>query len=65
MIFPITYIFSGIKCSNNTICGSDPKVVPMSENDAEVVCGEWKTGPESWSSSGENYNLIFNIEVDK
>ena len=36
----------------------------MTGDDVEVVCGEWEIGNEAWSTSGEEYNVIFTIEVN-
>ena len=35
----------------------------MTGNDVNVVCGEWEIGTTAFSTSGEQYNVIFNIEV--
>ena len=56
-------VFSGVKCSNSTTCGENPTVVEMTGNDVDVVCGEWEIGTTAYSTSGEQYNVIFNIEV--
>ena len=48
-------------CSNNTNCGGDPEVVNMTEEDGEIICGEWETGPSRYTESGEDYNIILPI----
>ena len=35
----------------------------MTGDDVEVVCGDWEIGKKAWSTSGEEYNVVFNIEV--
>ena len=55
---------SGLKCANTTSCGSNPRVVEMTGNDVEVVCGEWEIGNTPFSTSGEKYNSIFRIQVN-
>ena len=35
----------------------------MTGDDVEVICGEWEIGDATMSSSGESYNVIFNVEV--
>ena len=35
----------------------------MTGQDADVICGEWEIGNRPYSTSGEDYNVIFNIEV--
>ena len=48
-------------CSSNTRrCGNNSKVMEMTGEDAEIICGEWETG-NSYNSE-ENYNLILNIK---
>ena len=32
------------ECTNNEECGDNPKVVEMTGEDAEVVCGDWEIG---------------------
>ena len=54
---------SGQTCIENQECGVSPKVVEMTGDDVEVICGEWEIGTESMSSSGETYNIIFKVEV--
>ena len=31
-------------------------------NDVEIICGEWETGNNSASDSGEKFNIIIPIE---
>ena len=44
-------------------CGDNPRVVEMTGEDVEVVCGEWEIGIIPYSTSGEKYNLVLTIEV--
>ena len=47
-------------CSNNTQrCGNNSRVVEMTGEDAEIICGEWETGISYYHE--EKYNLIMNI----
>ena len=49
-------------CSDNlSRCGKNPKVVGMTANDAEILCGEWETGDAPSTSSEEEYNIVLNI----
>ena len=50
-------------CLNNEDCGDDPRVVEMTGEDVEVVCGEWEIGDTPYSTSGEKYNLVLPIKV--
>ena len=43
-------------------CGDDPEIVNMTGEDAEIICGEWETGPTPASESGEEYNIILPIK---
>ena len=45
----------------NPSCGEEPRVYEMSGEDAEIVCGEWETGPRYSLFSGETYNVILPI----
>ena len=48
-------------CSNNTQrCGNNSRVVGMTGEDAEIICGEWETGISYYH--GERYNLIMDIK---
>ena len=44
-------------------CGDDPEVVNMTGDDAEIICGEWETGPTPMSESEEEYNIILPIKT--
>ena len=47
-------------CSdNNDRCGNSSKVVEMTGEDAEIICGDWETGVTYYHQ--EKYNLILNI----
>ena len=35
--------------------------VEMDGSDAEIICGEWQTGPTSQNVSGEEYNKVLPI----
>ena len=35
----------------------------LSQDDVEVVCGEWEIGSSPRTDSKESYNVIFNIKV--
>ena len=35
----------------------------MTGGDVEVVCGEWEIGEKPYRTSGEDYNLVLNIQV--
>ena len=50
------------ECTNNEECGDNPKVVEMTGEDAEVVCGDWEIGNKPYSTSGEVYNVIMQIK---
>ena len=53
-------------CSDNiSKCGSNPKVVAMTGQDAEILCGEWETGDAPQTSSGEKYNIFLSINEIK
>ena len=45
----------------NPSCGTEPRVYEMTGDDAEILCGEWETGPSRPDSSGEKYNVILPI----
>ena len=50
-------------CSENIQrCGSSSKVVEMTGQDAEIICGEWETGNIAYHLSEEKYNLNLNIK---
>lgn len=42
-------------------CGTQPRVYEMTGEDAEILCGEWETGPSSPESSGELYNVLLPV----
>jgi len=42
-------------------CGDNPKVFLMTGQDAEILCGEFETGPAPSDLSGEIYNVILPI----
>ena len=49
-------------CSDDTNkCGRNPRVVEMTGDDVEVICGEWETGSIPMEESGELYNVILPI----
>ena len=50
-------------CSNvYSRCGNNSKVVEMTGQDAEIICGEWETGNIRASISGEKYNILLDIK---
>ena len=50
-------------CSEDVArCGNGPRVVEVTGEDAEIICGEWETGSFSPIASGEKYNVILNIK---
>ena len=53
------------KCLDQADCGDNPQVYEMDGDDAEVICGEWETGEISSIESGEEYNVVLNIQVYK
>merc|ERR1711892_326769 len=49
-------------CSDDVAkCGNDPKVKEMEPTDAEILCGEWETGPTPPSLSEEKENIVLTI----
>ena len=52
----------GEMCSDNSECEDDAEVVNMTGDDAEIICGEWETGPTPMEESGEKYNIILPIK---
>ena len=49
-------------CKNDTVkCGNGPVAVEMVGSDAEMICGEWQTGPTLQSVSREKYNVVLSI----
>ena len=55
---------SGKGCRNREVCGGTPsRVVEMTGEDVEVVCGEWEIGEKPYRTSGEDFNLVLNIQV--
>ena len=54
-------------CSDNTArCGNNPRVVEMTGQDAEILCGEWETGDAPSAASEERYNIVlFIIDIVK
>ena len=52
---------SGQRCLDTQDCGQNPRVEEMKGTDAEIICGEWEIGDASQTSSGELYNIIFQI----
>jgi len=51
-----------IDCSDDVAkCGNKPRVVDMEPTDAEILCGEWETGPTPPSLSEENKNIVLAI----
>ena len=51
------------KCSEDRgNCGANPRVVEMTGQDVEIICGEWEIGNIPQQESGEEYNLILPIE---
>ena len=42
-------------------CEADAETQEMTGDDAEIICGEWQTGPIS-TDSGERYNVILPIK---
>ena len=52
----------GEMCSDNPDCEDDAEIVNMTGDDAEIICGEWETGPTPMDDSGEKYNIILPIK---
>jgi len=53
-------------CAENILrCGSNPRIVEMTGQDAEILFGEWETGDAPPESSGEKYNIILSINEIK
>ena len=52
----------GETCTDNPDCGDDPEIVNLTGEDAEIICGEWETGPTPMEESGEEYNIILPIK---
>jgi len=49
-------------CSDDQMkCGEEPKVFDMTNDDVEVLCGEWETGSSPTKLSGEKYNVVLKI----
>ena len=48
-------------CSDNPECEDDARIVDITGDYAEIVCGEWETGPTPANESGEEYNIILPI----
>ena len=42
-------------------CGLNPRVVKMTGDDVEVICGEWEIGNVPQEASGEKYNVVLPI----
>ena len=40
-------------------CGETPTVFEMTGSDAEILCGEWQTGPFPKNDSEEAYNVRY------
>ena len=55
---------SGVGCSaeSQIECGVSPSVEVMTGQDAEVICGEFQTGNLTAEESGEEWNIVLNIE---
>ena len=50
------------QCSDDRdICGVNPRVVKMTGDDVEVICGEWEIGNVPQEASGEKYNVVLPI----
>jgi hypothetical protein len=50
-------------CSDDKIkCGDRPRVYLMTPEDADILCGEWETGPAPSMLSGELYNVLLPIQ---
>ena len=54
---------SGQTCEESKECGVNPQVQKMKGEDVEVICGEWEIGDAPMVDSGEDYNVIFRVEV--
>ena len=55
---------SGEGCKNREVCGgTSSRVVEMTGGDVEVVCGDWEIGDKPYRTSGEDFNVVLNIEV--
>ena len=53
-------------CSDDNVrCGKNARVVEMTGEDAEILCGEWETGDIPQTLSGEQYNIILSINEIK
>merc|ERR1712223_688820 len=55
---------SGVRCSaeSQIECGVSPSVEVMTGQDAEVICGEFQTGDLTAEESGEEWNIVLDIE---
>ena len=49
-------------CSDNPDCEDDAEITNMIGDDAEIICGEWETGPTPMDESEEVYNIILPIK---
>ena len=52
----------GETCSDNPDCEDVAEIVNLTGDDAEIICGEWETGPTPMDESGEEYNIILPIK---
>ena len=52
----------GEMCSDNPDCEDDAEITNMIGDDAEIICGEWETGPTPMDESEEVYNIILPIK---
>ena len=54
----------GVGCSADSgiQCGLNATTAVMTGDDAEIICGEWETGNYTAEESGEEYNIILEIE---
>ena len=55
---------SGVGCSaeSQIECGVSPSVEVMTGQDAEVICGEFQTGDLTAEESGEEWNIVLDID---
>ena len=53
---------SGCTADSGIQCGLNATTAVMTGEDAEIICGEWETGNYTAEESGEEYNIILEIE---
>jgi len=62
-VFTLLALKSGSTSCSDKInkCGSNPRISEMTGAEANIVCGEWETGPAPSYVSGEKYNIVLYI----